>query len=341
MAANSNIEWTDSTWNPIRGCSPVSPGCKNCYAAKTAQRFSKPGGPFEGLVRINAAGVRTDEWNGKIAFIEKRLFDPLKWGEFFIESPEVVVGQDSNGNKYVMPKNTRSMKSVEAASRAWRPRRIFVNSVSDLFHENVTDEQRDKIFGVMALAPQHRFQVLTKRPELMEVYFHTGPVARVREAMIGMQANRINQVRTGDPCMEWSGLPLPNVLLGTSVENEEWADKRALPMCHLSKLGWKTMVSYEPALGPVNWAGWGFLNWLISGGESQPGARPSHPAWHRAARDFAESMGIAFFFKQWGNWAPFTESPRDGDVAAMRLMPRNTAGHLLDGKVHQAFPEGF
>jgi hypothetical protein len=112
MGQQSNIDWTDSTWNPIRGCTNISPGCVNCYAAKTARRFSGPGKPFEGLVRINGAGERTDDWNGEVHFVPEHLLDPLKWGEVFIESPSVVIGEDSNGNKYVAPKDPAQLEDV-------------------------------------------------------------------------------------------------------------------------------------------------------------------------------------------------------------------------------------
>ena len=140
MSAKTGIEWTDATWNPVRGCSRVSEGCRNCYAEKVAYRFSGPGQPYEGLVRINAAGERKLEWNGQVQLVEKHLLDPLKWKE---------------------------------------PRRIFVNSMSDLFHENIPDEWIDKIFAVMALSPQHTFQVLTKRPERMRKYL-SAPETRER-----------------------------------------------------------------------------------------------------------------------------------------------------------------
>jgi protein gp37 len=151
VADKTGIEWTDATWNPIRGCAPVSAGCKNCYAADVARRFSGPGGAFEGLVRVNAAGERTNDWNGRVRFIEERLLDPIGW----------------------------------AAAR-----RIFVNSVSDLFHEAVTDQQIDRIFAVMAMCPQHTFQVLTKRPRRMLAYFESAPYPNV-------------QVRVADIVSEW------------------------------------------------------------------------------------------------------------------------------------------
>jgi protein gp37 len=108
MGAKTGIEWTDSTWNPIRGCSRVSEGCRNCYAERTAYRFSGPGQPYEGLAVLKNGHA---SWTGAIKFVEEHLLDPMHWKT---------------------------------------PRRIFVNSMSDLFHENVTDEMRDRIFAVMA-----------------------------------------------------------------------------------------------------------------------------------------------------------------------------------------------
>ena len=223
-----------------------------------------------------------------------------------------------------------------------------MNSLSDLFHENVTDEMRDRIFGVMALCPQHHFQVLTKRPEAMERYLLTGPHAKahVREAFIGRQALLVHQARTANPMLEWTGLPMPNVILGTSIENQEWAAKRVEPMQLLSDSGWFTMVSYEPALGPVDWEPWGFTNWIIAGGESQKGARSSETAWFRSARDYAAALNIPFLFKQWGEFLPddqnpaMRQDPRPPASGAIRV-GKAKAGHLLDGKEHLAFPEGF
>lgn len=349
MGRESNIDWTDSTWNPIRGCSAVSPGCKNCYAAKVAKRFSGPGKPFEGLVRIDAAGHATDDWNGEIRFVEEHLLDPLKW------CPAEIGGPYGPG--------------------PGRPRRIFVNSVSDLFHENLSRKHLVSILAVMALCPQHRFQVLTKRHERMaEVLYHGNEALKV-EVQIAMAVllaelfaqdsgfsaktiiaildrlkatarNEHDEIAIDYINPVW---PLRNVIVGVSVENQEWADKRWEPLYLVSKVGWRTMVSYEPALGPVDWhdgSSWGFLDWLISGGESQAGARPSHAAWHRAARDFAAEHGIAYFFKQWGDWLPDNQNPvmmQDPEPPASGAIKvgKKKAGHLLDGKEHRAFPEGF
>ncbi len=117
MSDKTSIEWTDATWNPIRGCSRVSEGCRHCYAEGVAYRFSGPGQPYEGLVRIGADGERRREWNGQVQFVEKHLLDPLRWK---------------------------------------KPRRIFVNSMSDLFHENVTDDiARPDFRGDGALPAAH------------------------------------------------------------------------------------------------------------------------------------------------------------------------------------------
>ena len=135
---DGGITWTEETWNPIRGCSRVSEGCRNCYAERVAARFSGPGQPYEGLIQITSGGPR---WNGKVAFVEERLADPLRWK---------------------------------------KPRMIFVNSMSDLFHESLSNEQIAAIFGVMAAAPQHTFQVLTKRARRMREWFALeGIAARV------------------------------------------------------------------------------------------------------------------------------------------------------------------
>lgn len=130
---DTKIEWAEKTWNPIRGCSVVSAGCKNCYAMTFATRFTGEGKPYEGLAYRNESGAH---WTGKVKLIEEHLEDPLRWK---------------------------------------RPRRIFVNSMSDLFHESIPDEWIDRIFAVMALSPQHVFQVLTKRPQRMRNYILDPP----------------------------------------------------------------------------------------------------------------------------------------------------------------------
>lgn len=302
MSDKTGIEWTDATWNPIRGCSRVSAGCMHCYAERVAGRFSGPGQPYEGVIGSNGT------WNGVVKLVDKHLLDPLRWQ---------------------------------------RPRRIFVNSMSDLFHENVSFDWVDQIFAVMALSPRHTFQVLTKRPARMREYFaHAHRDTIVDAAAMSLHPDAVacrakgeNWTRAGYehllpapqgkivdfPAVK---LPLPNVWLGVSVEDQATADARIDEL--LLTPAAVRFVSYEPALGPVDFSHWGVhgprelpsigawrrrdgtpvlgirprLDWIICGGESGDGARPMHPDWARSVRDQCVAAGVPFFFKQWGEWCP-------------------------------------
>lgn len=203
---------------------------------------------------------------------------------------------------------------------AWtRPRDIFVCAHGDLFHERVPPEWLDSIFDVMRRAPQHRFQCLTKRP---------------LEALGYLSSSMVQ--------------PLRNVLIGASVERQEEADERHAALHGIANLGWRTWVSYEPALGLVDWSDWRFIEWMVSGGESDKGprARPSYPDWHRAARDWCAANGIAYLFKQWGDWAPYDRGAVDSTALAtpkaldepMQHFGKKLAGRLLDGVEHNGFP---
>ena len=277
MADKSKIEWTDATWNPVRGCSRVSEGCRNCYAETVANRFCGPGSPYEGVVQVDADGKGLGKWNGQIKFVERRLLDPLHWKE---------------------------------------PRRIFVNSMSDLFHENVTDEMLDRIFAVMALCPQHTFQILTKRPERMLEYCSiSNRRAAITDAAeyLGLKAKYVDGhlQADSDGMAHW---PLANVWLGVSVENQKAADER-IPLLLQTRASVR-FLSVEPMLNAVNLDDFLYsrpgidsgrlnrLHWVICGGESGPGARPMHPDWARSLRDQCVGAGVPFFFKQWGEWGP-------------------------------------
>ena len=252
------IEWTDRTWNPVTGCTKVSPGCANCYAERITNRFAGP-----------------DAFD-KVVLHPERLEDPLRW------------------------KKTS---------------RVFVNSMSDLFHECVPDGFLDAAFSVMARRRLHTFQILTKRAERVRNYF-ADPLTRIRVAK-AIAWNDIPQ---------W---PLPNVWLGVSVENQRFADER-IPLL-LQTPAAVRFISVEPMLGPVdlfNADGDGLrgglkgaLDWVICGGESGPGARPLHPNWARALRDQCQSAGVPFFFKQWGGRTP------------------KAGGRLLDGREWNEFPK--
>lgn len=311
MSDGTGIEWTDATWNPIVGCSVVSPGCKRCYAMRFAGARLQHVPAYAGLTQATKAG---HVWTGEVRMQESVLEQPLAWR---------------------------------------KGRRIFVNSMGDLFHEDVPDAWIDRVFAVMAACPQHQFQVLTKRAERMRRYVSALPqrpaaVCRAGEAM-GLDIGRCT----------W---PLPNVWLGVSAEDQERWDER---VPHL----WQTraairFVSAEPLLGSITEPCFiADLDWLIVGGESGPRARPMHPSWPREMRDQCRTHGVPFFFKQWGEWAPMpvTEfdlgrgarliSPRGGacdpnheadngcQCEWMRRDGKKAAGRLLDGVTHDESPK--
>lgn len=266
----TNIEWTDSAWNPIRGCSRVSAGCLNCYAERQAIRQIRSG--YAGLIKRTSHGPA---WTGEVRLVPQLLDAPLRWRN---------------------------------------PQRIFVNSMSDLFHEKVPDETIDRVFAIMAMAPQHTFQALTKRPDRMLRYLgRSGRRLAVNDAM-WPSGSPFNEIR-------W---PLPNVWLGVSVEDQAAADER-IPLL-LEAPAAVRFVSYEPALGPVEFAphltckgcgtryrkslrpgaidccpdGSDMLDWLIVGGESGQGARPCDVAWIRSAVEQCREASVPVFVKQMG-----------------------------------------
>jgi protein gp37 len=299
VSEKTSIEWTDATWNPIGGCTRVDEGCRNCYAEIMAARFSGPGQWGDGLAHIvGGAGHRDHRWTGEVRLNATALDKPLRWR---------------------------------------KPSRIFVNSTSDLFHEAVPDEWIDEVFAVMALCPQHTFQVLTKRPARMRKYLNQpGRVGDVLDACLAYA----NGPGATNPRLVEDGialLTLPNVWLGTSISDQASADLR-IPVL-LDCPAAVRFLSVEPMLGPValdavctddmgiyaltgtrsDGSGpSGFsqgtrIDWVICGGESGPGARPMHPDWARSLRDQCAIAEVPFFFKQWGEWAPLeTTSDRAG-----------------------------
>lgn len=271
MATNSNIEWTESTWNPVVGCAKVSEGCRHCYAMRVAHRLAAMGQKrYKGLTEKRSSGV---EWNGTVRTVPAALDIPL--------------------------------------SKEWKkPRRIFVNSMSDLFHPDVSFDFIDRVFAVMALCPQHTFQILTKRPERMLEYLtsHTGNIERKMMVQAGTVEITGNVLQ---PPPSW---PLPNVWLGVSVENQATADERIPILLQVpAAVRW---LSMEPLLGPVDIKVYlgdlpedadgpaqSGIDWVVVGGESGHKARPMHPDWVRSLRDQCTAAAVPFFFKQWGEWA--------------------------------------
>jgi protein gp37 len=219
MSDNSKIEWTDATWNPVRGCTKVSPGCTHCYAETFAERFrGVPGHPFE--------------FGFDLRLVPDKLGDPIRWS---------------------------------------KPKKIFVNSMSDLFHEDVPDEYIEKVCRVMLAANWHTYQILTKRADRMAALLQ-GKLRKSAEAS--------------------------HIWWGVSVENR----RHGLP--RIAKLRSAkpavAFLSVEPLLEDLGKFNLGGIHWVIVGGESGPGARPMLREWVRDIRDQCHKAGVAFFFKQWG-----------------------------------------
>lgn len=229
---------------------------------------------------------------------------------------------------------------VLSAPLRWRrSRRIFVNSMSDLFHENIPDAFVDQVFAIMLLSARHRFQVLTKRPERMVEYF-------AREALYEDILRAADSWRDRFPrspnvgiSNPGKGLP-PWIWLGVSVENQAAAEARIpLLLQTPAALRW---ISAEPLLGPLRLDDWlrgqGELNWVVVGGESGPRARAMRQGWVRSVRDQCIESGVAFLFKQWGEWAPMNNGP-DGLTEDVSRIGKRRAGRLLDGRLWDEYPE--
>ena len=221
---SSKIEWTESTWNPVRGCTRVSEGCRFCYAERIAARFSGKGMAYEGLAKNTKAGP---QWTREVRTVRALLNEPLKWK---------------------------------------KPRRIFVNSMSDLFHEKVELSFIQEVFEVMRKADKHQFQVLTKRAE------------RLLEC---------------SQKLPWT----PNIWMGVSVEDNRVTHR----IDALRQTGARIkFLSLEPLLGALPNLELDGIDWVIVGGESGPGARQMEKEWVIDIRDQCRDTKVAFFFKQWG-----------------------------------------
>lgn len=314
MADQSKIEWTDSTWNPVTGCTKVSPGCDHCYAETFAERWrGTPGHHFE---------------NGfDVTLRPERLDQPLRWK---------------------------------------KPRRIFVNSMSDLFHDAVPDRFIGQVFETMAAANQHTFQLLTKRHGRMRSLLNQWS----EHATKGCYCPP-DQGGCSAPVDVLHGTwPLPNVWLGVSVENQQWAETRIPAL--LETPAAVRFISAEPLLGPVDLRKLvvrsrvidclggdvtdpsdgavicgmpSVLDWVIVGGESGPGARPMHPDWARSLRDQCQGKA-AFHFKQWGAYRWIAGSRWNAETVCWEdhgeypeRVSKKLSGRLLDGRTWDEFPQ--
>ncbi len=322
MGATTGIEWTDATWNPVGGCRRVSPGCQNCYAERFAWRFAGAGLPFENLVRDTDTGPR---WTGRSVL--RRGPSGLGW----------------------------PLRNA--------PRHCFVASLSDVFLEDMPDEWPVAVWGVMAVCTSWTFQVLTKRPHrARDVLTRTTRAAAIATARRMLtddhDRRRLDAAEHRAGPSRRAAWPPPNVWLGTSVEDQRRADKR-LPDLVATPAALR-FVSAEPLLGavslsrwlaprreaPPTWGGPHGIRWVIAGGESGPAARPMHPEHVRALRDECRHVGTAFFFKQWGAWAPVPlEVEGSRTVTCPHYGPAIVApwdasrfGRLLDGAVWSEKP---
>ena len=217
-----------------------------------------------------------------------------------------------------------------------KPRRIFVNSMSDLFHDQVPDEYIARVFAVMALAPQHTFQLLTKRHGRMRSLLRSN---EFRGAVAREASDRAGEPPF-EPCPTFhrvrSGWPLPNVWLGVSVENQQWADIRIPALIDTPAA--VRFLSCEPLLGPVVLKGpsVGFgIDWVIVGGESGRGARPMHPDWARSLRDQCHTAGVPFLFKQWGEWLPEYANQHAAAAPVAFISATSDVRPLVNGKPEQ------
>lgn len=261
MAKKSGIAWTERVWNPVTGCSKVSPGCANCYAEREWSRF------------LSNNKEPADRKFTEVKCHPEILSKPFAWTE---------------------------------------PRLIFVNSTSDLFHEDVPFEFVDKIFAVMALTPMHTYQILTKRPERMYDYF----IKHFTRHKVAVEAKvYTNKKHPGgescDPDVCNMEFPLKNVWIGVTAENQAAASSRIPILMQIPAA--KRFVSIEPMIAPIKLheynlnflSGEGKVDLVIVGGESGSEVRKTNINWVRSLRDECAANGTHFFFKQWGEWKCF------------------------------------
>jgi protein gp37 len=287
MAENSAIEWCDHTFNPVVGCTKLSPACDFCYAEQWARRTGQ-----------------SALWNG-----ERRRTTPANWRQPLKWQANAKNFMDEHG----------------------RRQRVFCASLADVFDNQWDQKWRMDLYALIGMTPDLDWLLLTKRPQnIAEMFPASAP-----------------------------GVPFfPNVWLGTTTENQEEANRRIPHLLAIPAV--VHFLSCEPLLGPIDFrkvpgfnrvgldlSGW----WIIAGGESGPNARPMHPDWVRGLRDQCITAGVPFFFKQWGEWAPFSNlggrfpSGRSNDFGGCKSadevyrVGKKAAGHLLDGHEWRQFPE--
>lgn len=264
----ARISWTSETWNPVTGCTKVSAGCDNCYAERDSRRLAGMARSKEAptpKLRAYLNVIQDNHWSGVVNTVESALLEPLTYS---------------------------------------KPTRVFVNSMSDLFHRDVPDDFIKRVFGVMNETPQHQYQVLTKRPE---------------------------RLKKANAYLDWT----PNICMGTSVEDDRVIKRiDRLRECDATI----RFLSLEPLLGPLPELNLAGIHWVIVGGESGPGSRLMEAEWARDLRDQCVDQGIAYFFKQFGTNA---SNPVASDPTMKSNGGMEKGGCLLDGQVWHEFPERY
>jgi len=259
MSQNSKIEWTDATWNPVRGCTKVSPGCTHCYAETFAERFrGVPGHPFE--------------FGFDLRLVPTKLAEPIRWTT---------------------------------------PRKIFVNSMSDLFHDEVSDEYIEAVCRVMLAANWHTYQVLTKRADRMHALLQ-GKLRRAAKA--------------------------EHIWWGVSVEDRKYGLPRIAALRAADTA--VAFLSIEPLLENLGMFDLAGIRWVIAGGESGPGARPMELEWVRSIRDQCREAGVAFFFKQWGGVRK-SDAGRRLDGRTYDEFPALSGGDVMGNRERQLLLREF
>lgn len=313
----TKIAWTDESWQPVVGCSKVSPGCDNCYAETMAKRCA--GAEMVSYKPKPYKYCSVVEWNGQTFCDEKALEIPLHWK---------------------------------------KPRKVFVCSMGDLFHESVPFEFIKEVIKIIAACPQHTFQILTKRPERMKQFFDKTKVTLIGPCPVPRKLGDEHKVKM-------TTLPLKNLWLGVTAENPKDGYPRIQTLKQIPAA--VRFISIEPMLEGMRLTNDTLdkIDWVIVGGESGPGARPMHIDWARGVRDQCQAAGVPFFFKQWGEWypegIPVAVVPEKGRIfidiggnncehlrrdkitpeMKLRKMYRagkKKAGNKLDGKVHEEYP---
>jgi protein gp37 len=333
--AETSIEWTDRSINPIRArhrktgaighyCELFSTGCAHCYASNFQKRFGMP--PFPGKSRLPKLPVVDDRG---CVIVNEEI-------ELFLDESK-----------------------LDEVLKRRKPAKWFWCDMTDLFGSWVPDEWIDRCFAVMNATahqlpipidlnakPWHTHQILTKRPERMFHYMEsrskwrdsdTNPLFVAGRHDGGVLRGHGVEIMNAGACLLW---PMPNVWLGVSCENQQTADER-IPWL-LKTPAAVRFLSCEPLLGPIEWNHWtNAIGWVIAGGESGHNARPMHPDWARSLRDQCQAVGVPFFFKQWGEWASQNDTPRTVERNSWGLyrVGKHAAGRLLDGREWSEFPQ--